>query len=99
MGALQVSIGHLTAIFMDGTPEGLELGGGNAVIMFFIMSGFVMQVGYAGKGPADGACPGSCGKGCGGAFAREFWARRVARIGPVYWLSVLLCLPFAYPQL
>jgi len=39
MGALQVSMGHLFAMFMiDG--EGVDFGGENAVLMFFIMSGF-----------------------------------------------------------
>jgi len=98
-GALQVSLGHFFSSYVYyHEAGGIELGGGNAVIMFFLMSGFVMQVGYAGKGPADGACCGGMASGCGGAFAREFWARRVARIGPVYWLSVLLFLPIAIKQ-
>jgi hypothetical protein len=33
-----------------------EFGGGNAVLMFFVMSGFIMMIGYAGKAPVDGCC-------------------------------------------
>merc|ERR1719401_2610398 len=63
--------------------------------MFFLMSGFVMQVGYAPKGPADGAC--CCGVGCclgcGGHFSKKFWGRRFARLGPVGWLALLVYIP------
>ena len=89
------------------TFPGIECGGGNAVLMFFIMSGFVMQIGYAGKGPADGSCcccapdggrggGGGCCTGCGGKFARTFWARRVARLLPLTWVSILIFLPIFY---
>ena len=97
--ALQVSLGHYFTYWARGDGRGIELGGGNAVLMFLIMSGFVMTVGYAGKGPADGGCCGTCCRGYGGRFAVEFWARRVARIGPVYWLSMLLYLPCAWNEL
>ena len=33
--------------------------------------------------------------GCGGEFARKFWSRRLARIGPLIWLSVVWSLPMA----
>ena len=99
-GALQVAVGHFFSFWARGDGDGLELGGGNAVLMFFVMSGFVMTVGYAGKGPADGGCCGaSCCRGFGGGFAIDFWARRVARIGPLYWLSVLLYLPLAWQEM
>ena len=97
--ALQVSLGHFFTFWARGDGRGIELGGGNAVLMFLIMSGFVMTVGYAGKGPADGGCCGTCCRGFGGRFAVEFWARRVARIGPVYWLSMLFYLPCAWNEL
>ena len=49
MGALQVSLGHFFTFYADfenaATPE---FGGGNAVLMFFVMSGFLMTIGYAG---------------------------------------------------
>ena len=97
--ALQVSLGHFFTFWARGDGRGIELGGGNAVLMFLIMSGFVMTIGYAGKGPADGGCCGTCCRGFGGRFAVEFWARRVARIGPVYWLSILVYLPCAWNEL
>ena len=59
--ARQVSLGHFFTYWARGAGRGVELGGGNAVLMFLIMSGFIMTVGYAGKGPADGGC---CGPGC-----------------------------------
>ena len=71
--------------------------------MFFLMSGFVMQIGYAGKGPADGACCCDCNcccdaccQGCGGTFARTFWARRVARLVPLAWVATLFYVPIAF---
>ena len=97
-GALQVMLGHFYTYWCH-EASGLELGGGNAVLMFFLMSGFIMQVGYAGKGPADGGCCCGCCFGCGGAFAKSFWARRLARIGPIVWLSLVLYLPIAWFEL
>lgn len=41
--ALQVSLGHCFTYWAPNVPHG-EMGGGNAVLMFFLMSGFVMQV-------------------------------------------------------
>ena len=103
--ALQVSIGHYFSYWAgSGYDHPHELGGGNAVLMFFLMSGFVMQVGYAGKGPADGSCAcctcccprGICCLGCGGSFAKSFWARRLARLAPVAWLAIALHLPLTF---
>ena len=110
--ALQVSLGHYFTYWAPNVFRG-ELGGGDAVLMFFLMSGFVMQVGYAGKGPADGSCPccgdccpsegccaccsrGRCCLGCGGTFARQFWARRLARLAPMAWVAMLVYAPIAY---
>ena len=92
--ALQVAVGHYCTFY---TRLHVDIGGGNAVLVFFIMSGFVMQVGYAPGGPADGSCCccGGCCAGCGGEFARKFWSRRLARIGPLTWLSVVWSLPMA----
>ena len=49
MGSLQVSLGHFFTFYANfenaATPE---FGGGNAVLMFFVMSGFLMTIGYAG---------------------------------------------------
>ena len=57
--------------------------------MFFIMSGFVMMLGYGGKGKAPVI---SCGYG---SIAREFLLRRVARMGPCVWFSLLACVPLS----
>ena len=105
-GALQVSIGHYYAFWSTKTYPGIEMGGGNAVLMFLIMSGFVMQVGYAKHGPADGSCcccssmprRGGCCVGCGGHFARDFWSRRFSRLAPVVYLSILLYIPLGYHE-
>ena len=59
----------------DAAPT-LDAGGGNAVTIFFVMSGFVMTVGYAGKGPADGGCCVGCCLGCGEEAAGFPLARR-----------------------
>jgi hypothetical protein len=85
-GALQVAVGHYYTFMDTDVGHESEFGGGNAVLMFFVMSGFVMMIGYAGKAPVDGCC---------GYFSRDFWLRRVARIGPVVWLSLLLCIPIS----
>jgi len=65
--------------------------------MFFVMSGFLMMVGYASKS-FDGCCVtcSSCKRGPAkshGVVATEFWMKRVARIGPTYWFSMLICIP------
>ena len=92
MGALQVFLGHYFTYFAktneiplasSKTPSMPDFGGGNAVLMFFIMSGFLMMVGYASKPSVS---------------AYNFLAHRVARLGPVYWLSVLMFVPFTIMQ-
>jgi len=88
IGALQVAVGHFFTFVCRGYP-GLEVGGGNAVLIFLLMSGFVMQVGYAGKGPAK-ANPDLWG---------TFLKRRIARVAPLYWASVLISVPVTLAQL
>lgn len=91
MGALQVFLGHFFAYFAKTNEIPLaaktqsmpDFGGGSAVLMFFIMSGFLMMVGYATKPSVS---------------AYNFLSHRVARLGPVYWLSVLLFVPFTIMQ-
>jgi peptidoglycan/LPS O-acetylase OafA/YrhL len=48
-----------------------EFGGGNAVLMFFIMSGFLMMCGYAGKADVT--------KRYDLSFAKSFMLNRIAR--------------------
>lgn len=88
IGALQVAVGHFFTYVCRRYP-GVEVGGGNAVLIFLLMSGFVMQVGYAGKGPTK-ADPSLWG---------TFLKRRIARVGPLYWASVLLSIPVTLAQL
>ena len=46
MGALQVSLGHFFTFYADyGSVATPEFGGGNAVLMFFVMSGFLIMIG------------------------------------------------------
>ena len=54
-GALQVAIGHYFSIWSVDTTPGSDFGGGNAVLMFFLMSGFIAMVGR-GQRAADGSC-------------------------------------------
>lgn len=86
MGALQVSIGHYFIYFS--TTAGGEFGGEDAVLMFFIMSGFLMMIGYANKEikKSDVTCYDL-------KFAGLFLRNRVARIGPLYWFSLLVYVP------
>jgi peptidoglycan/LPS O-acetylase OafA/YrhL len=66
--------------WLDGlAPEwrGVIQSGPVAVNFFFVLSGFILTLGYTGRG----------------AGLREFYAARVARIYPVYLLGLLLMLP------
>ena len=86
--ALQVAIGHFFAFWRRGA-DATEWGGGNAVLMFFIMSGFVMMLGYGGKGAAPAVSGGY------GGIARSFLLRRVARMGPTVWFALLINVPLS----
>ena len=68
----------------------LTFGGGFAVNMFFVMSGFVMTVGYGAKAAQAAATARDSLR-----FTRNFLARRIAQIGPVMWLSAIAYLPIA----
>jgi peptidoglycan/LPS O-acetylase OafA/YrhL len=86
-GALQVAVGHFFEFMRKGRDR-TEWGGGSAVLMFFIMSGFVMMLGYGGKGAGSGV------QGCGYHYlGRNFLLRRIARMGPTVWLSLLVTIP------
>jgi peptidoglycan/LPS O-acetylase OafA/YrhL len=54
-----------------------------AVCLFFLLSGFILSYTYAGKSS-------------GALHRKRFWVARFARIYPVYVLSLLLVLPFAF---
>jgi peptidoglycan/LPS O-acetylase OafA/YrhL len=85
--AVQIFFGHFF-VYFGRINRGLELGGANAVNIFFILSGFVLMVTYAHKGPIDSY---HCGER--NIFAKTFLLKRLIRIGPVYWLSVALYCP------
>jgi hypothetical protein len=60
--------------------NGLEFGGGSAVQLFLVMAGALMAIAYADRVHTPG-------------FDVEFWARRLARIAPLYHLSLLPFIP------
>lgn len=85
--ALQVSCGHLFSIYVRRAT--IDLGGGNAVIVFLVMSGLVMVLANHGRNEEARTRP--------LAFARTFWAKRLARLGPVNWFALALSTPlFSY---
>ena len=96
MGALQVSIGHFFNYYVEnGNSPSPEFGGGNAVLMFFVMSGFLMMIGYAGKSRVMSS------KCCWADwridlnFSSSFLQNRIARLCPVAWTSIMFCIPLS----
>ena len=105
--ALQVALGH---IFMA-SSFGIDFIGGNAMPLFFLVSGFVMVLGYGQNKYCDsGGMIGECFcypldkmKCCGEKsssesegqpFAlKEFFVKRIARLGPMYYTTNLAGLP------
>ncbi len=84
--AMQVVMFHFGASFAQrhGAPpvvENLLKNGWTAVTLFFILSGFILSYTYSGQITRPG------GK-------MRFWEARFARIYPVYFLSLILSLPF-----
>ena len=91
---LVIAVGHMNAFGGAGRVAGHmgfrgELGGGAAVEGFFLVSGFVMALAYSrqdfvGSGPGDVVAL---------ARRRNFYAKRFARLAPLYYLSeLLMCL-------
>ena len=82
MGSLQVFFGHFYNFFSkptDSIPQ--EYGGGCAVLMFFVMSGFLMMTGYANKYPFKQL------------EAKSFYKARIVRMVPMVYLSIIICIP------
>mmetsp|Transcript_44003 Transcript_44003/g.115607 ORF Transcript_44003/g.115607 Transcript_44003/m.115607 type:complete len:452 (+) Transcript_44003:91-1446(+) len=75
IGALVVAASHWTNEFRF---QRYYLGANNAVAMFILMSGFVMAVAYGDAKKLEAV-----------GFSQRFWVRRVSRIGPLYWLSLV----------
>ena len=57
-----------------------------SVCLFFILSGFILSYTYEGHSS-------------GGVNRAKFWESRFARIYPVYFLSLLVALPFSWHEL
>lgn len=94
LAALTVAMMHIAFAFADHLSDGLGISGGGggagqiAVMLFFVISGYVMVVSSRSLFGRPGA-------------RRVFWARRVIRIMPPYWIATgLLALIFLtlFPQ-
>lgn len=94
LAALTVAAGHIAFAFADHLGEGLGFpvddgrAGQSAVMLFFVVSGYVMVVSSEGLFARQGA-------------RRAFWTRRFIRIMPPYWIATgLLALIFLtlFPQ-
>ncbi len=87
LAAAIVAVGHIAFGFADKVGAGLGLGdkaqalssllGQSAVMLFFIISGYIMVVSSKGLFGQPGA-------------RRVFWMRRLIRIMPPYWIATLL---------
>ena len=83
LAALTVAAGHIAFAFADHLGGGLGLApsgdqaGQVAVMLFFIVSGYVMVVSSRGLFGQPGA-------------RRQFWTRRLIRIMPPYWIATAL---------
>lgn len=81
--ALTVATGHIAFAFADHLPGGLGIGlddgrsGQVAVMLFFVVSGFVMVIAARHMFAQPGA-------------RRLFWMRRAIRIMPPYWIATAL---------
>jgi peptidoglycan/LPS O-acetylase OafA/YrhL len=83
-GSVQVAVGHFFTYFARDST-GSEFGGANAVFLFFVMSGFLMMVGYAGKGEKDSTKSNFYFLPSSSNFSKRFVINRFSRIFPVYW--------------
>jgi len=80
--SLNILFGHL----VDITTSTLDLQGGSSVQLFFLLSGFVLALAYGKRNLVD--LP-ACHK-----FAKEFYAKRAARLLPIYFVSLLASMYF-----
>ena len=95
MAAMQVALGHMTS----GSNMRLDLLGGAAMPFFYLLSGFVMTLGY---GQTQYARTSICGRrgepahddGRKPMEKGKFWRNRFARLFPVYIVTNAPMLPF-----
>lgn len=99
MAAMQVALGHMTA----GSNMRLDLLGGAAMPFFYLLSGFVMTLGYGQTQYTGSACCGSQSTLATDSGARpqqmdkgKFWRNRFARLFPVYIVTNAPILPFIF---
>ncbi len=82
--ALHVVLYHAQCTLWPDLPPALERlrdHGDTAVGLFYVLSGFILAYSYA-PGEARVEHP------------KQFWLARLARIGPLYWLSFLACVAY-----
>jgi len=80
--SIDILFEHYLMLIIDGK---IDLQGGSCVQLFFLLSGFVLGVAY---GKRKFETWNDCNK-----FAREFYAKRAARLLPIYYVALLLCWP------
>ena len=80
-----ISAGPAGAAIPEGLLQNLASGGYAAVSFFFVLSGFVLTYAHAGATEQQG----------GAIDTRRFWVQRFARLGPAYYLGLLLAAPIA----
>ena len=99
MAAMQVALGHMTA----GSNMRLDLLGGAAMPFFYLLSGFVMTLGYGQTQYTSTACCGGQPTSATDSGAQlqqmdkgKFWRNRFARLFPVYIVTNAPILPFIF---
>eukprot|EP01043_Picozoa_sp_COSAG02_P026806 COSAG02_NODE_1555_length_11948_cov_28.444932_4_plen_515_part_00 len=85
MAAMQVALGHMTA----GSNMRLDLLGGAAMPFFYLLSGFVMTLGYGQTQYTSSSCCSNASPLASGGQPQQmnkgkFWRNRFARLFPVY---------------
>ena len=73
----------------DPLVNGVFYSGGAAVSLFFILSGYVMAVGYSKRDVSKFAKKVT--------FAKEFYLKRMARLLPIYYIALLSSIYWALP--
>jgi len=87
LAALHVALGHYSSF----SVLGLDLIGGASMSFFYLLSGFVMTLGYASAPPSaatwEGRATADAAPGAVILDQRRFWKNRFARLFPMYLLT------------